>query len=289
MLEAVETLLGPLWSARGRVHVWLADRAKLLPHLNLTEYIEVGAQTFRAPVRQGIRMHASDVEPWIDQLIHRVIQARPGSFIDVGANLGQTLLKLKAGAPHASYFGFEPSPRCYCYLADLIAINKLSDCKIYPFALGAAPAVVELFQNGEADQAASVVEGFRPETHYSSRQFATVFPGDDVLGAAGPADISIVKIDVEGAERDVLVGLTRTLDRHRPSIICEVLPVYDETTDNGRFRLARQREIEAFLRERRYSIHRVGPDGALTQLEEFGVHSDLSTCNYLFSPAERGV
>jgi FkbM family methyltransferase len=174
-------------------------------------------------------------------------------------------------------------------MGDLIALNKLQDCKIYPFALGEAPAVVELLQRGVADQAASVVEGFRPEGHYSSRQFATVFPGDDVLGGAEPAEISVIKIDVEGAERDVLIGLTRTVDRHRPFIICEVLPVYDEVSAIGRFRLARQREIEAFLRERRYSIHRVGPDGALTKLEEFGVHGDLSACNYVFSPAERGV
>ena len=289
MLEAVEPWLKRLWSARGRIHLSVLERARLLPHLNLTAHAEVSGRVFRVPITQGLGMRTVETEPWMDRLILRVINARPGSFVDVGANLGQTLLKLKAVAPQTSYIGFEPNPRCYCYIGDVIALNGLQDCKIYPFALGEAPAVVELFQSSATDQAASVVEGFRPKEHYSSRQFATVFPGDYVLSGAAHDEISTIKIDVEGAERDVIVGLTGTLDRHRPFIICEVLPVYDEESSIGQFRLARQQVIESFLRERRYSIYRVGADGTLTKLETLGVHSDLGSCNYLFSPAERAL
>jgi len=184
-----------------------------------------------------------------------------------------------------------------CYLgvdmatyADLIAANNLHACQIYPFALGQRPTVVQLFQSSATDQAASVVEGFRPAEHYSSRQFATVFPGDDVLGAEHQEDISVIKIDVEGAERDVVTGLAATIDRHRPFIICEVLPVYDTSSGNGQFRLARQKDIQTFRREHHYRIHRVrSSDASLTAIEEFGVHADMSLCNYVFSPLERGL
>jgi len=258
----------------------------VLRQINLTTHVEVGGRVFRIPLTQGLRLPAAD-EPWLDVIIRRLLAARSGSFIDVGANLGQTLLKVKAVASDASYFGFEPNPRCYCYLTDLISMNRLHACAIYPCALGEAPRIVELFQSSPADPAASIVDGFRAEDFYSSRQFVTVFPGDQVLDDGRARDISTIKIDVEGAERDVLIGLTRTVDSHRPFIICEVLPVYDVATDNGRFRLTRQKEIEAFLRERRYSIHRIGADAGLTKLTEFGVHGDLSSCNYVFVPAER--
>jgi FkbM family methyltransferase len=277
-----------LWLARDRLHLALLDRAKLLPRLNLTFQVRVGERRFRVPVTQGIRLHP-DLEPWLDLLLRKVLTARPGGFVDVGANLGQTLLKVKALFPAVDYSGFEPNPRCYCYVKDLIALNELPACRIYPFALGEAPAVVELFQSSDVDQAASVVEGFRSADHYSSRQFATVFPGDQVLRDGGMNDVSTIKIDVEGAERDVLLGLTSTIDRDRPFIICEVLPVYDASSDIGQFRLSRQREIEAFLRQRNYSIQRVGEDAKLTRVEEFGVHGDLTACNYLFSPIERGA
>ncbi|HEY2901617.1 MAG TPA: FkbM family methyltransferase [Polyangia bacterium] len=287
VLPAAEPWLGRLWSARNRAHLWLFERTRLLPHLNLTSQVSVGGRVFKIPVKQGIRLYAIDVEPWLDGVIRRLTAARAGSFVDVGANLGQTLLKVKAVVQQARYFGFEPNPRCYCYLSDVIALNALPACKIYPFALGQAPAVVELFQSSAADPSASIVEGFRPDEHYSSRQFATVFPGDQVLGGAEIDAISVIKIDVEGAERDVLLGLAGTIDRHRPSIICEVLPVYDEHTGNGAFRLARQREIESFLRQRNYTIQRVGADGQLIRIQEIGIHDDLGLCNYVFAPVER--
>lgn len=265
-------------------------RAKLLPHLNLTVPIQVGGRQFRVPVREGLRVDVVDAEPWMETVIQRLLTARRGSFVDVGANLGQTLLKFKAVAPDAPYFGFEPNPRCYCYVGDLIELNRFQACKIYPFALGDRPAVVQLFQSSATDQAASVVEGFRPDDHYSLRQFATVFPGDDVLSRLGEGEISVVKIDVEGAERDVLAGLTATIDRHRPFVICEVLPVYDPATSNGQFRLARQKDIETFLRARSYGIQRVRTaDASLTKIDEFGIHGEISLCNYVFAPLERAV
>jgi FkbM family methyltransferase len=289
VLEAVGPWLSRLKSARGRLHLAFLARAKLLPHLNLTIGTRVGGRAFRVPVKEGIRLDGGNLEPWLDELIRRLMTARPGSFVDVGVNLGQTLLKVKAVAPDARYFGFEPNPRCYCYVSDLVTLNSLPACKVYPFALGEKPGVVQLYRSSAADQAASVVGGFRPDDHYAFRQFATVFPGDAVLGDPGEREISTIKIDVEGAERDVLKGLTATIDRHRPFIICEVLPVYDEATTNGEFRLARQREIEAFLRERRYSIQRIGPGAAPTRIDEFGIHGDMSACNYLFAPLERAV
>jgi FkbM family methyltransferase len=287
-VQTAEPWLRRLWLARGRLHLAFLERVKLLPRLNLTLQVRVGGHRFRVPVTQGIRLQP-DLEPWLDILLRRVMTARPGSFVDVGANLGQTLLKMKALFPAGDYSGFEPNPRCYCYVKDLIALNDLPACRIYPFALGEAPAVVELSQSSPTDQAASVVEGFRSRDHYSSRQFATVFPGDQVLRDGGIGDVSTIKIDVEGAERDVLLGLTSTIERDRPFIICEVLPVYDESSTIGQFRLSRQREIEAFLRKRNYSIQRVGTDGQLRTVEEFGVHGDLTACNYLFAPIERGA
>lgn len=267
----------------------MLSRARVLPHLNFAVDHEVSGRKFRIPVQDGLRALDGDLEPWMDITISRVMRARPGAFVDVGVNLGQTLMKLKALAPAAEYIGFEPNPRCACYVADLIAMNGLHGCRVYPFALGESPEVVQLFQKCAADAGASVVAGFRRESDYSSRQFVTVFPGDQVLRDIPRGDISTIKIDVEGAERDVLLGLAATVEAHRPFIICEVLPVYNLTDDIGKMRLSRQREIEAFLKSRDYQIHRVRPNGSLVSVAEFGIHSDLSACNYVFAPAERAL
>ena len=41
-------------------------------------------------------------------------------FIDVGVNVGQTLLKLKSISSEINYLGFEPNPNCVNYLKNLI-------------------------------------------------------------------------------------------------------------------------------------------------------------------------
>jgi hypothetical protein len=54
---------------------------------------------------------------------------RETSIVDVGANLGQTLLQcVRAEALPASYLAFEPNPLCAGYLAKLVEKNELVAC-----------------------------------------------------------------------------------------------------------------------------------------------------------------
>jgi hypothetical protein len=92
-----------------------------------------------------------------------------------------------------------------------------------------------------------------------------------------------MKIDVEGGELDVLNGFRRTVQRDRPLIVCEVLPVYDPTSPIGAFRLERQGRLESLFEELDYDIARVGAHG-LEPVDSFGIHGDLSLVNYVLSP-----
>src|SRR5690606_34000711 len=96
-----------------------------------------------------------------------------------------------------------------------------------------------------------------------------------------------VKIDVEGAELEVLLGLKGVLQRDRPLVLMEVLPTYG--TDESRQR--RQRLIEQMLGEIDYSIARIrkGQDDSfkgLEILEQIGDHSDVNSCDYVCVPRE---
>ncbi|MDQ3677162.1 MAG: FkbM family methyltransferase [Actinomycetota bacterium] len=53
---------------------------------------------------------------------------------------------------------------------------------------------------------------------------------DDVIAAGAPAP-DVVKLDVEGAEGDVLRGAQRLLAEHRPIIVCELHDTNDEVAD----------------------------------------------------------
>ena len=98
--------------------------------------------------------------------------------------------------------------------------------------------------------------------------------------------LALIKIDTEGSEPDVLQGLTGTVTRLRPFILCEVLPVGDVATAEGQIRRARQGRVEGLLRSWDYAMFRLHADASVSPLAAFGVHADLALTNYLFAPAE---
>ncbi|WP_460979888.1 FkbM family methyltransferase [Spirosoma knui] len=155
-------------------------------------------------------------------LFRLFLPKKRGLFVDVGVNIGQTLLKVKAVDPGRPYIGFEPNAVCAEYVTDLIALNHYANCTIHNYALSDQREQVELALNEATDAAASIVANLRPG-YFSERVAVDCIAFDELdLKMA----VSVVKIDVEGAELDVLTGMRNAIDSAHPFIICEVLDSY---------------------------------------------------------------
>lgn len=223
-------------------------------------------------------------EPWLLKIIKEILEKRPGAFIDVGVNVGQTLLKVKSINVSNDYVGFEPNPICCFYTNELIKSKKFKNCKLIPVGLSDKAALLRLFKNDEIDSASSLVEGFREQSFYSSEEYVPVFEGDYLLKFLKLDAISIIKIDVEGGELEVIRGLRSSISKYQPYILCEVLPVRDTSTETGSFRKGRQDCLENILSEEDYKIYRILHTGEVVPLEHFEIHSDLALCEYMFVP-----
>ena len=64
--------------------------------------------------------------------------------------------------------------------------------------------------------------------------------------------IDLIKIDVEGAELEVLESIKNLIKKHKPFIIIEILPVYSK---ENKSRLDRLKKIELLIDEFSYHIH----------------------------------
>ncbi len=73
---------------------------------------------------------------------------------------------------------------------------------------------------------------------------------DEILSGFNIKRVDFVKIDVEGAELEVLKGLSNTIEKQRPSIIVEIWES-DKT---------KVEEIRTFVEQRKYSLERIGVD-----------------------------
>jgi FkbM family methyltransferase len=262
-------------------------RRRLVGRL-LARRATVDGMTFHVPYSGPYTPYpgAFQAEPWLGPILNAAHRCSPGVFVDVGANIGQTMLKVKACDRNWAYCGFEPNPIAWNIAHDIALANDLEDCLLIPVGLSDTAGLLRLLSSSATDSSASLVDGFRDVTSYSysQQQFVAVFPGTHALASIEAGPVGVIKIDVEGAELEVMRGLVPVLEKDQPMIVCEVLPVYEAATRTGEFRLARQRDLEQLLSERGYRVFRVEHPGRLRGIAAFGVHGDLSLTNYVFAP-----
>ena len=143
-------------------------------------------------------------------------------FVDVGVNVGQTMLEVMAAWPYMQYFGFEPNPQAFCIAKALANANNLN-VKLFPWACSNRAAPQELYSISAADSSATTIREIRPDTYQNTiGEFIAAYTLDEVF--LDHADFGfMLKIDVEGAENEVLEGASALLTKYRPLILCEVL------------------------------------------------------------------
>lgn len=257
-----------------------------LTKINYSKKFLINGARIRIPSIQGIACDMT--EGWMVELLVNLKKCRPGAFLDVGVNVGQTLIKVKAIDPDGDYFGLEPNPVCVNYLQSLIKLNDFKGCTIVPVGIFNRDCILtlDLFSDNAADAMASLVEDFRPMHKVFSRVLVPVFQFESIKHILGSKSFGILKIDVEGAELEVVKSLSELIYRDQPAVIIELLPVH---SNDNLFRLDRQEELERLLVDMGYSIFRVGKalGGAyagLSAVEKIGVHSDLTQCDYVLIP-----
>ncbi len=87
---------------------------------------------------------------------------------------------------------------------------------------------------------------------------------------------------MEGAELEVLQGLSQWIEECRPIILIEVLPVYK---NENVFRLQRQQKMESILKTLNYKISRINKKSiSISDLDEIGIHADIKNSDYIFYP-----
>lgn len=187
----------------------------------------------------------------------------PGdTVLDIGANVGHTVVSYAVlvgaeGHVHA----FEASPSILPFLEENVRQNGLTTVTIHPIAVSDFVGCVRfnVATNG-GSALSSIRELDNVKTQAVEVPCATV---DSMLHLF--KRVAFVKIDVEGAELQVVRGMQQLIERDRP-----LLKV--ETTDEWIRALGgTAAELCALLTERNYKLHSLG-EGGVTALETIPTH-----------------
>ena len=135
---------------------------------------------------------------------------QPSVILDIGSNIGTSILFFHEQFPAAKIYGFEPHPETFRILEKNVA--GLPSIEVFNYALGAANAEVAVPFDGADFSRFTLAKN--PGGDWSGPLSPTacqVRHAGEVVGDLGLTRVDLIKIDCEGAEYDVLTALPADL------------------------------------------------------------------------------
>ena len=145
-------------------------------------------------------------------LIRRMLEDG-GTFVDVGASVGQMTLFAATQPSPTRVLAFEPHPTRFRYLSLGVQRAGVADVDVFAHALGDAEGTAYL----RSDLVSPSMIGASAE---SGADAIDVRRLDEVLAEMNVSRVDLVKLDVEGAELEVILGAQDLLSSPDAPVIC---------------------------------------------------------------------
>lgn len=174
----------------------------------------IGGENVRFPARFS-RYYESDYEPETFAFFRRHL--KPGdTVLDIGGHIG--LFAVVAGklvGTAGKVYTFEPTPGTRSVMTQVVELNGVAEqVEIRGEAVSAASGDAIFFDTGnEVSNANSLVKTARSTTEIPVKLISV-----DEFAAERKLDVACVKIDVEGAELDVLRGAKKVIGGGRCAV-----------------------------------------------------------------------
>jgi FkbM family methyltransferase len=216
---------------------------------------------------RGFRGYESEVS-----LIFYELARSAEVVFDIGAHIGYFSLLAATANSHAQIYAFEPLQRVFERLERNVELNRFANVHCMKAAVGDYEGEQEFyFPDVEAPVSSSLrsvllVASLGDQVRHVKVSVVTL---DELASREGMGHVSLIKMDTERTEHQVLAGARKILERDRPDIFCEVWP--DANNIN---------QLEGLLLPLGYRFYHLLPRGP--ELRD-KIEPSVEALNYLFS------
>jgi FkbM family methyltransferase len=202
------------------------------------------------------------------EIAKSVIKSKSPNILDIGSNIGYNAIQLAKHYNQGTVYCFEPSKETFSNLKINVVDSDLKNIRLYNIALSNYCGESVFYEC--ADNAYSSLKDTKRKKVVGSLSVA-VYTIDSVVKEFKIKEISFIKIDVEGLEKEVLEGATETIISMRPILMVEV---------SSKNLSCGPDEIINFVKNLGYSVYVCMKDEGIIP---YVSHSDLHP-NYFFIP-----
>ncbi len=175
---------------------------------------------------------------------------KPGdTFYDIGANVGFfSIVAANLVKQDGRIYAFEPSPKNAADLRHNAKINNFSNINVIEKAVSSETGEGKLLIGDYCGAYSLSTTGSFSRVVAKNEITVEVISIDNLLDMHELTPPDVVKIDVEGAEKDVLQGMVQTIEQFHPIIIYEI---DDKVRDSYEHK---QQQVDSFMRALGYKI-----------------------------------
>jgi FkbM family methyltransferase len=230
--------------------IWLKHEDIAL-YTTVDNYIEctiLGTGTYEDDIKKLINISLKDGE----------------NALDIGGNIGlQSIRMSKCVGSNGKIYAFEPLTYLQEKFKKNVQLNRVDNVVLIPYALSNEEGDLEFTININ-----SYNQGTFSLTHNSNgaeKQVVNIKIADNLPEIQNLNTLSLIKIDVEGFEFQIIKGLEKTIQKHRPRIIFE----YDENywKNSGQ----KIEDCYSFFSSLNYTIYQITPFGCELVVNPFEI------------------
>ncbi|MEY2512595.1 MAG: hypothetical protein QOE26_3358 [Verrucomicrobiota bacterium] len=153
---------------------------------------------------------------------------QPEVILDIGSNIGASILFFHEQFPSARIYGFEPNPETFQVLQK--NVDSLPSVEIFNYGLGGADATIAVPFDGADFSRFMSKDTTADWSGPLSPTSCQIKHAGDVVKNLGLTKVDLIKIDCEGAEYDVLTSLP-------PDLLFQTKWIVGEMHDESAFPL----------------------------------------------------
>ena len=161
-------------------------------------------------------------EIFVDGCYDLSLATSPAPFIiDVGANTGLFIIRMKQLYPNSRVAGYEPLPSNFFQLKRSIELSRLDNVEIFMQGVGSPPRIEKLYIHPKNIGGHSIFQSHAESSKYIEVNLI------DVQGLLPPTTgmkCNLLKLDCEGAEFEIINSIREDMAARIENILFEATP-----------------------------------------------------------------